>query len=88
MAVFDLMLSICIRHTQQVLLQQLRTAEHGAVVREGRHHPDGWRKPQWETDPLNPETYLSLLYVKKKASQRTNLKINTSYNLKNAEKVS
>lgn len=28
MPVFDFMVSICIRHTQQVLLQQLRTAQH------------------------------------------------------------
>ena len=45
MAVFDLMLSSCVRHTQQVLLQQLWTAQHWTVVREGCHEPKGqcWR---------------------------------------------
>lgn len=41
MAVFDLMLCVGIYHTQQVFLQQLWTAQHRAVVREGRHKPAG-----------------------------------------------
>ena len=40
-AVFDLMLSPCVRHTQQVLLQQLWTAQHWTVVRKGRNEPEG-----------------------------------------------
>lgn len=40
MAVFELMFCIYIRHTQQVLLQQLRAAQHRTVVDEGSHKPD------------------------------------------------
>lgn len=38
-AVFDLVLALGVGHTQQVLLQQLRAAQHRAVVRKRRHEP-------------------------------------------------
>lgn len=39
MVVLDLMFSVSIRYTQQVLLQQLGAAQHRTVVQEGGHKP-------------------------------------------------
>lgn len=39
MVVLDLMFSVSICYTQQVLLQQLGAAQHRAVVQEGGHEP-------------------------------------------------
>lgn len=47
MAMFDLMLFIGIDHTQQVLLQQLWTAQHWAVVYKRCHKPDSETNESW-----------------------------------------
>lgn len=41
--VLDLMFTVGVRHTQQVLLQQLRAAQDRTVVGEGRHEPERHR---------------------------------------------
>lgn len=47
MAMFDLMLFVSINHTQQVLLQQFRTAQHWAVVYKRCHKPDSETNESW-----------------------------------------
>lgn len=47
MAMFDLMLFVSIDHTQQVLLQQFRTAQHWAVVYKRCHKPDSETNESW-----------------------------------------